>query len=138
MAVKPLSEASKIPKKTKTLMEKFTDFISWFLGSWWAVIFHTIWFSIWLIFNFDINLLTFSVSLEAIFIGIFLLMAANKAEIRRDLHEARLRKRDRESLKHDIKLDEKADRQLLELKRGQKELIKEIKKIRKELNKLQQ
>jgi uncharacterized membrane protein len=136
MTIKPLNEASKIPKKTKTLMEKSTDFISWFLGSWWAVIFHTVWFSIWLIFNFDINLLTFSVSLEAIFIGIFLLMAANKAEIRRDLHEARLRKRDRESLEHDIKLDERADRQLVEIKRGQKELAKEIKKIRKKLNKL--
>jgi uncharacterized membrane protein len=137
MDVKPLTKASKIPKKTKTLMEKFTDLISWFLGSWWAVFFHTLWFSLWLILDFDVNLLTFSVSLEAIFIGIFLLMAANKAELKRDLHEARLRKRDRERLEHDIKLDEKADRQLMEIKRIQKDLAKEMSKLKKELAKLQ-
>jgi uncharacterized membrane protein len=134
---KPLDGAAKIPKKTKSLMEKFTDFISRFLGSWWAVIFHTLWFSFWLIFDFDINLLTFSVSLEAIFIGIFLLMAANKAELKRDLHEARLRKRDREKLEHDIKLDEKADRQLVEIKRVQQNLAQEMSRIKKELAKLQ-
>ncbi len=137
MDVKPLNKAAKIPKKTKTLMEKFTDLISWFLGSWWAVFFHTLWFSLWLILDFDVNLLTFSVSLEAIFIGIFLLMAANKAELKRDLHEARLRKRDRERIEHDIKLDEKADRQLMEIKRIQKDLAKEMKRLKKELAKLQ-
>lgn len=137
MPDKPLIETAKIPKKTKSLMEKFTDFISWFLGSWWAVIFHTLWFSFWLIFNFDINLLTFSVSLEAIFIGIFLLMAANKAEMKRDLQESKQRKRDRRRIEHDIKLDEKADRQLTEIKRVQKELTKEMNKLRRELAKLQ-
>lgn len=137
MLVNSPKKVAKIPKKTKTLMNRFTDLVSWFLGSWWAVIFHTLWFSLWLIFDFDINLLTFSVSLEAIFIGIFLLMSANKAELKRDLQETRQRKRDRESLEHDIKLDEKADRQLLEIKRVQKEIDQELRKIRKELAKLQ-
>lgn len=137
MLVNSPKKVAKIPKKTKTLMNRFTDLVSWFLGSWWAVIFHTLWFSLWLIFDFDINLLTFSVSLEAIFIGIFLLMSANKAELKRDLQETRQRKRDRKSLEHDIKLDEKADRQLLEIKRVQKEIDQELRKIRKELAKLQ-
>lgn len=125
-------------KKTKGFMSKLTDKISWFLGSWWAVIAHTLWFSIWLGFNFDINLLTFSVSLEAIFIGIFLLMASNKAEMMRDKKEERLRKGDRARIEMDIKLDERADRQLMEIKRIQKDmnekmasLMKEVKAIKK-------
>jgi len=125
-------------KKTKGIVGKLTDVISWFLGSWWAVIAHTLWFSIWLGFNFDINLLTFSVSLEAIFIGIFLLMASNKSEVVRDKKEERLRKSDRARIETDIKLDERADRQLKEIKRIQKDmdekmaaLMKEVKAIKK-------
>jgi len=137
MKIDPKEKVSRIPKKTKSLMEKCTDFISWFLGSWWAVIFHTLWFTIWLLLKFDVNLLTFSVSLEAIFIGIFLLMAANKAEVRRDMREARQRRQDRERLEHDIKLDEKADRQLTEIKRIEKEIGEELKKVRKDLDRLQ-
>jgi len=137
MKIDPKEKVSKIPQKTKSLMEKFTDLISWFLGSWWAVIFHTLWFAIWLLLKFDVNLLTFSVSLEAIFIGIFLLMAANKAEVKRDMREVRQRKQDRGRLEHDIKLDEKADRQLAEIKRVEKEIDEELKKIRKDLGKLQ-
>lgn len=127
----------KISKKTKSTLEKITDLIAWFLGSWWGVIFHTAWFSLWLVLDFNINLLTFSVSLEAIFIGIFLLMASNKAEVKRDLRELRQRRRDAKRLEHDIKLDEKADRQLTEIKRMQKEVHEEMKKVRKEIRKLQ-
>ena len=57
-------------KKTKTFFSQATGWISWFLGSWLAVVFHTLWFAVWLVLDFDLNLLTFSVSLEAIFIGI--------------------------------------------------------------------
>ncbi len=119
-------------------MTKFTDIISWFLGSWWAVVIHTLWFSIWLVFNFDLNLLTFSVSLEAIFIGIFLLMASNRAEEARDKKEERQRRGDRARIDLDIKLDERADRQLIEIKRIQKDmneqmgaLMKEVKSLKK-------
>lgn len=130
--------AVEIPKKTKSFMDRFTNFVAWFLGSWVAVVFHTIWFAFWLIFNFDINLLTVAVSLEAIFIGIFLLMSSNKAEVKRDLREARQRKRDRERLEHDIKLDQKADRQLTEIKRLQKELHEEVRSVKKQFKKLQE
>jgi uncharacterized membrane protein len=126
----------KIKKKTKTFLERFTDSVSSFLGSWWAVILHTLWFTLWLIFNFDINLLTFSVSLEAIFIGIFLLMSANKAEALRDKREARQRENDRKRMEADLKLDEKADRQLTEMKKLQKEIHQEVKSIKRRLNKL--
>lgn len=120
-----------IKKRTKTLLEKFTDFVSGFLGSWWAIVFHCAWFTFWLIFNFDLNVLTFSVSLEAIFIGIFLLMSANKAEALRDQREAKQRESDRERLEADIKLDQKADRQLLEIRNLQKELMEDMAAVKK-------
>ena len=123
-------------KKTKSLMVKITDVISWFLGSWWAVVAHTLWFTIWVVFDFDINKLTFSVSLEAIFIGIFLLMASNRGEEARDKKEERLRKSDRARIEMDIRLDEKADRQLMEIKRIQKEMNEQIAKLRKEVKAL--
>jgi uncharacterized membrane protein len=137
MVAKTLKQ-KKISKKTKSLLEKATDLIAWFLGSWWGVIFHTAWFSLWLVLDFNINLLTFSVSLEAIFIGIFLLMASNKAELKRDLREVRQRRQDRKRLEQDIKLDQKADRQLTEIKRVQKEIHQEMKKVRREIKKLQE
>ena len=123
-------------KRKNRLLNKFTDLVSWFLGSWWAVVFHTVWFAVWLIFDFDINLLTFSVSLEAIFIGIFLLMSANKAEEQRDVREARLRMSDRKKIEEDIKLDERADRQLTEMKRIQKDIHQEMKEVKRELKKI--
>ena len=124
-------------KKTKTFFSQATGWISWFLGSWLAVVFHTLWFAVWLVLDFDLNLLTLSVSLEAIFIGIFLLMASNKAEIARDEREARRQQADRERVEHDIKLDEKADRQLTEIKRVQKELHQDMKAIKRQLAKFQ-
>ena len=137
MTEKKDPQSEKIPKNKKSVMDKFANFISWFLGSWWGVFFHTLWFATWLVLDFDLNLLTFSVSLEAIFIGIFLLMSSNRAEIKRDLREARQRRNDRKRLEHDIKLDEKADRQLSEMKRLQKQMAEEMEKMRKELRALQ-
>ena len=64
-------------------------------------------------------------------------MSANKTEAIRDKKEARERMIDREKIEMDIKLDQKADRQLTEIKRLQKELHKEMKSIRKKLDKLQ-
>lgn len=127
---------NKVKKKSKSLLGKFTELISWFLGSWWAVVLHTVWFAIWLLLDFDVNLLTFSVSLEAIFIGIFLLMASSKAEEERDIREARQRMGDRKKIEHDIKLDEKADRQLTEMKKIQKDIHQEMKEVKRELKKI--
>ncbi len=123
-------------KKAKKFGDKFTDLISWFLGSWLGVIFHTTWFVTWLLLDFDISILTFSVSLEAIFIGIFLLMSGNKAEVRRDAREASQRANDRKRLEQDIKLDEKADRQLTEIKRLHKDLHHQIKVLKKDIAKI--
>ena len=120
-------------RKIKTLADHLNDFIAWFLGSWWAIIFHTIWFTIWLIFDFDINILTLGVSLEAIFIGIFLLMAANKAEIKRDMREMRLRREDKKRMELDIKLDQKEARHLGEINRRLKKIEEKLNQIEEKL-----
>jgi len=109
-------------KRLNRIGDKFIDIVYWLVGSWWAVIIHTLWFALWLIFRLNINILTLIVSLEAIYIGIFILMASDRAERERSFIRARRRKTDQERLKYDIKLDEKADRQLTEIKRLQKEI----------------
>jgi len=110
----------------KKFGNKFTDIIYWFTGSWWAVLIHTIWFALWLIFRLNIHVLTLIVSLEAIYLCIFILMAQNRAEKERDVREKMQRKIDEERVKYDIKLDEKADRQLAEIKRLQKEIHQKL------------
>ncbi len=121
-----------LPKrKIKTLADHFNDFIAWFLGSWWAVVFHALWFTVWLIFNFDINILTLGVSLEAIFIGIFLLMAANKAEVKRDMRDLRLRREDKKRMELDIKLDQKEERHLQKIDQELEEIKAQLTRLEK-------
>lgn len=111
-----------MPFKLSKLIDKITEKIARFFGSWWAVIFHLLWFSVWLIFDFSVHYLTLGVSLEAIFIGIFLLMTSNKAEVKRDIKDNKQRIEDMKRVEYDIMLDEKADRKLDEIHRLQKEL----------------
>lgn len=120
-----------INKNLNKMGEKFTDVIYWFAGSWWAVIIHTVWFGIWLIFRFNIHVLTLIVSLEAIYLCIFILMAQDRAEKDRERQQSRQREIDEKRVKYDIKLDEKADRQLTEIKRLQKEIHAKIDGLRK-------
>lgn len=119
--------------KKKTLLDRLGNAIAWLMSSWWGVILHSTWFGVWLIFNFNLDLLTLWVSLEAIFIGIFLLMSSNKAEIERDRKEFRAQKRQMEVLKHDVVLDKRADRRQLEMIKMLRGLEKEIKTIKKRL-----
>ena len=110
----------------KTLTEKMTVVVARFFGSWWAVIFHTFWFAIWLIFSFNLEVLTLWVSLEAIFIGIFLLMASNKSEIERDLKEAEEQLRQRKMIGVDISMDRKQTSEMQEVKNMLARLEKQI------------
>ena len=110
----------------KTLTEKMITVVARFMGSWWAVVFHTFWFAVWLVFNFNLEILTLWVSLEAIFIGIFLLMASNKAEIERDLKEAAEQLRQRKMIGVDISIDRKQTSEMGEVKEILKRLEKQI------------
>lgn len=110
----------------KSFAEKVTVVVARFIGSWWAVVFHTFWFAVWLIFNFNLEILTLWVSLEAIFIGIFLLMASNKAEIERDLKEATEQLRQRKMIGVDISMDRKQVSEITEIKNSIQRIEKQI------------
>lgn len=82
-------EAKSILNRTRT--EKFADFVSSSVGSIPFFIFHVYWFIAWIALNsnlisgivpfdpFPFGLLTMVVSLEAIFLSIFILLSQNRA-----------------------------------------------------------
>ena len=96
-------------------MKKVTGFIikiiKWIAGSWWGVIIHTCWFAFWLISDFNLNILTMSVSLEAIFIGIFLLIASGENEAVRDRREVASQKRATDIIERILDLEHKIEKQ---------------------------
>lgn len=118
-------------RNKKTFLDKATEKIAWLMGSWWGVGLHTLWFGTWVIFRFDMNLLTLWVSLEAIFLGIFLLMASTRAEIDRDRREVIAQKRQMELVKEDVQLDKRADRRQLEMLKELREIKKEVDVVKK-------
>jgi uncharacterized membrane protein len=80
--------------------ERLGDWISRYAGSAGSIVFHLLWFTIWIVVNtgltpfeafdpFPFGLLTMVVSLEAIFLSIFVLMTQNReshiAEVREEL-----------------------------------------------------
>jgi len=76
--------------KHRTTWEKVADFLTSIFGSLPFVILHFIWFSIWLVWNnglfglipfdpYPFGLLTTLVSLEAIFLAIFVLVSQNRS-----------------------------------------------------------
>ena len=118
-------------RNKKMFLDKATEKIAWLMGSWWGISLHTLWFSIWVILRFDMNLLTLWVSLEAIFLGIFLLMASNRAEVERDRREVIAQKRQMELVREDVKLDKRADRRQLEMLKELREIKKEVDAVKK-------
>ena len=79
--------------------------------------------------DFSVERLSFWVALEAIFIGSFLLMAANQAEIERDRLEARDRSREMQNVKEDLEPDRREEHELQDIK----EMLAAIKKDLSEL-----
>jgi uncharacterized membrane protein len=67
--------------------DEIADWISANAGSWKSVWLHTCWFLLWFDLNLDVNLLTLIVSLEAIYLCVFLLMSGNR-QGERDRHRA--------------------------------------------------
>jgi len=85
--------------------------ISRFAGSWPFVILHLVWFGSWIVFNFDVDLLTMIVSLEAIFLATFILMVQNRQA-----------KRDEERDEADYRTDLESEKEIREVK----EILHEI------------
>jgi uncharacterized membrane protein len=84
----------------RTLLERFVDKLNDVAGSVWFLVAHVVWFTIWILWNtgvfglpkfdpYPFGLMTTIVSLEAIFLSIFVLMAQKResaiAELREEL-----------------------------------------------------
>ena len=70
-----------------TTWDEVADWISENIGSWPSVWLHSVWFVAWFIFRLDVDVLTLIVSLEAIYLCVFLLMSGNR-QAERDRHQA--------------------------------------------------
>jgi uncharacterized membrane protein len=97
---------------------RFIDSMNSLVGSWLFLVIHMIWFTIWLAYDLDINMLTMVVSLEAIILMILLLMAQNRQALRDNVRDD---------------LDLQAD--LRSVKMGE-EILEHIEVIRKDINKI--
>lgn len=84
--------------KKQTVGATASDLITTFVGSWWCAGLHAVWFVLWFTLKLDINLLTLIVSLEAIFLCIFLLMSGNRQG-----------EKDRAKAELDLQIDTKAE-----------------------------
>lgn len=82
----------------------FVKTIYTLFGSWWSVVGHTLLFIILIVYFKDMLLFTTFVSIEAIYYGIFILMAANREETLK-LQKAQVeRAKDRKLVKEDVNI----------------------------------
>ncbi len=76
-------------EKTKSPIERATDWVAWFSGSFYFLVLTAAWFAVWIAVNtlplgipafdpFPFGLLTMIVSLEAIFLSCFVLISQNR------------------------------------------------------------
>jgi uncharacterized membrane protein len=87
-------EQKELDKRSRA--EWFGDLVATQAGRMWFIVIHAIWFAIWVSLNeglvpalkgfdpFPFSLLTMIVSLEAIFLSLFILMSQNRASRRED------------------------------------------------------
>src|SRR5689334_10694450 len=79
----------------RSLAARIGDVIATQAGRMWFIIFHAAWFTIWLVLNltahehsafdpFPFSLLTMIVSLESIFLSLFILMSQNRSSLQAD------------------------------------------------------
>lgn len=97
-------------KITRSFGDRISDAVTDFVGSWPFVIFHILWFSIWIVFRiepFPFGLLTMIVSLEAIFLTTLIMMSQNRQA-----------DRDRIQAEADYDTDITAKKEIEELQRG--------------------
>ncbi len=96
-------------------------------GTWWSVVVHTLFF-ILLLLRRDMLLFTTIVSIEAIYIGIFILMAANREETVKMKQNQAMRKSDRALVNKDVNISEEMRTEVDEIKRDLELLVNKYKK----------
>ena len=94
-----LQSIQKRLNERRTMSDKLADFLVWSAGTITFVIIHIFLFAVWIMINLDVipaikifdpypfNFLTMTVSLEAIFLAIFVLMSQNRESKTADLRQ---------------------------------------------------
>jgi uncharacterized membrane protein len=109
---------NKILKLFEGLGKKVISVVYLFFGSWTAIFLHTVWFVIWEWMNLDFLLLTTILSVEAVLIAIFILMAQKMEEDEKEIE----RKVDSKNIS-DVK---KMLKSILEQQSESNEILEEI------------
>lgn len=97
-----------------------------FFGSWLSVILHTLIFSFCFIFEWHLDILLIIISIEAIYIGIFILMAENIEAKQKEYLQEMKRRQDMAVVEKDADIDEKTFQETRALKQKIDQLIKVI------------
>jgi uncharacterized membrane protein len=93
--IKEICELERTALERRTLSERIGDAIATQAGRMWFIVAHIAWFAVWLLFNrnphsattfdpFPFSLLTTIVSLESIFLSLFILMSQNRSGLQAD------------------------------------------------------
>lgn len=127
-----------VTDKDLTFRERLADLISEWVGSWTCVCIHIVWFAAWILINSNVtplkpfdpytfNLLTMVVSLEAIFLTMFVLIAQNRQA-----------KQDRIQMMMNFETNKKAEKDIREIKAMLLQITKSQEQIIEELEELEE
>lgn len=99
-----------------------------YFGSWASVIIHTIIFASWFVLKLNLQLLLVIVSIEAIYNGLFILMAENSEAAQKEHKQKMEHKKDMSVVKKDAAIDRKSLEEIAKLHQRIESLEKLIKK----------
>lgn len=88
-------------------MDKIAEKLSQWFGSTPFILLHVVWFIVWFVFGLEENLLTLVVSLEAIFLALFILRAENIEGKRMEKYIKEARIFSKKDLKTSERIEEK-------------------------------
>ena len=127
----PRQKAKKVFEEKLSWSDKLAQKISDFVGNIWFVWIHAVGFGIWIVINIVINegawdpypfiFLTLVVSLEAIFLSTFVLMAQNKESKENEIRDAL-----------DYEVDMQSGQEVSEIKSMVRKLLREVEELKNE------
>jgi uncharacterized membrane protein len=93
--IRTICELEKNALAHRSLSARIGDIIATQAGKMWFIVFHMVWFAVWIALNtrthgrptfdpFPFSLLTMIVSLESIFLSLFILMSQNRSGLQAD------------------------------------------------------
>ncbi len=108
----------------------FNKLIIALFGSWYSIIGHTVLFIIILILSHDLLFFTTFVSIEAIYIGILILMAEYRQEEEKEKKDMSHRESDRKLVKEDVNITQNVMDEIKMLKEHQMNSTKALEEIK--------